>query len=196
MGWSGCALSLVYIYACARVWCMCVCMRDGVTASGWVVVTKGRFLFLRDVSRPATPLYGIYFYIGKKYSRNREWGRKCGRVDGGNGAAGSRWTEGGCRGDRGRAGGWKQRRNERKEGSGCAVFTKGHVARPPFFPSPPFNPARAIFRFFQLPGVHDFPPWIFGDFVRGRKQKGRRSVKSNSANVRRFPHRKHSGSMS
>lgn len=57
--------------------CVHVCMCNGVTVGGWgVVVTKGRFLFLHDVSRSATPLYGIYFYIGKKYSRNRERGRK------------------------------------------------------------------------------------------------------------------------
>lgn len=50
---------------------VCVCAQRG-DRRRWVVVTKGRFLFLHDVSRTATPLYEIYFYIGKKYSRNRE----------------------------------------------------------------------------------------------------------------------------
>lgn len=70
--------------------------------------------------------------------------------------------------------------NERGRRAG-GVFTKGHVARS----------LSLSFFFFLIPHrdfsnsiVLNFLPRIFGDFVRGRKQKGRRSVKSNSANVR------------
>lgn len=59
--------------------------------------------------------------------------------------------------------------------------------RPPFY----FFLSR---RFFPSTHPHlslssfklDFPTGIFKDFVHGRKRKGRRSVKSNSANIREY----------
>lgn len=173
--------------------CACVCVhvqRGDQGLGGKVVVTKGRFLFLQDVSLSATPLYGTYSYIGKKYSRNREWGRNAG------GRTESELQEvGGQRVARWRlcARGRKRtaERTKGRENRGCRVYERACSARASSF----FQPrARGDFSIFPGPGTAlNFPPRIFGDFVRGRKQKGRRSVKSNSANARRFAIRKHSG---
>lgn len=94
--------------------------------------------------------------------------------------AGSRWTEGWVtatvRVREETSSETNERRRRRRRTGG--VFTKGHVARSFFF----FF--LILHRDFSNSIVLNFLPRIFGDFVRGRKQKGRRSVKSNSANVR------------
>lgn len=85
----------------------------------------------------------------------------------------------------GRDGPRGKRRNKRRgKGGKKDVFTED---RPPFY----FFLSR---RFFPSTHPHlslssfklDFPTGIFKDFVHGRKRKGRRSVKSNSANIREY----------
>jgi len=197
------------MHARARVY---VVQRGG-DRRGWMILTKKRFLFLhRRVSRFATPLYGIYFYIGKKYSRNREWGREGARTRDGTGhgvwSAGSRWTESG--GDHDHEGGnarngaerenkgkERERERERERGgererwkNGCRSVYEGRRWRLLFS----FFSARARGDFSIFPAsppsrVPTFRRGFSGISLRGRKQKGRRSVKSNSANVqprRRF----------
>jgi len=155
------------MHARARVY---VVQRGG-DRRGWMILTKKRFLFLhRRVSRFATPLYGIYFYIGKKYSRNREWGREGARTRDGTGhgvwSAGSRWTESG--GDHDHEGGnarngaerenkGKERERERERERGgekerdgrtvAVLFTKGDGGGFFFLFSPP--ELAVTFRFFQ-----------------------------------------------
>lgn len=103
--------------------------------------------------------------------------------------AGSRWTEGWAMGDYARAREDKRGGTEERKRPG-AVFTKGHVACHPFFFF--LTPPRLFD--FSSPIVLNFPPRIFGGFRSRPETEGRRSVKSNSANVRQFPLRKHSGS--
>lgn len=170
--------------------CACMCMSNGVTRGrkGRWLLRKDDFSSSRTYRSPPRPYTEPIPILGKSTLGIENGDESAGgRRREGAGVAGSRWTEGGG-GDCAREGG-NARRNERKEESQGAVFTKGHVA-PSFF----FSSARqAIFRFFLVPAALNFPPRIFRDFVRGRKQKGRRSVKSNSANARRFAVRKHSG---
>jgi len=62
------------------------CTCNEVTVEGGWFLQRNDFSSCTDVSRFATPLYGIYFYIGKKCSRNREWGREGARERGMEGA--------------------------------------------------------------------------------------------------------------
>lgn len=95
-----------------------------------VVVTKGRFLFLQDVSLSATPLYGGPISILGKSTLGIE--------NGDEGAGGRRDSELQEVGGQGVAVATVRAREEMcggKEENRGAVFTKGHVvrARPPFF---------------------------------------------------------------